>query len=291
MTIRFFSILIALCATCAPGALAQTSTAVAYKYANLTFPGATTTSANGINNGNVVVGAYTDSSNASHGYIYSAGTYTAVNYPGAAQTSVLGISDYNDIVGWYMLPGPSNLHGFRRHAGTFTSINYLGAQFGTVAAGINKGGTIVGSFDNSEGFIYQNGTYTKFDAPVYANGSPDTQLNGINNLGQFVGQVFSGDNWRGFWVTGSDLDFLQPLFATDNQVTGINGRGDIVGCHDVSIGFISFAVESGEGSESTERFPRQQSLAGCASGINYARVVVGNYWLGNAPQAFLGTPA
>ena len=136
MKIRSFSILaILVCAIFVAGAFAQTSTSVTYQYGNLTFPGATATSANGINNGNVVVGAYTDSSNLFHGYIYSGGNYTAVNYPGAAQTAVLGINDNSDIVGWYLLPGaPYSPHGFLRHSGTFTKIDYPGAQFGTTAA-------------------------------------------------------------------------------------------------------------------------------------------------------------
>ncbi len=295
MKISSFSILAALlCAFLVAGASAQTSTSITYRYSSLSYPGANGTEANGINNGNVVVGSYFDSAGLLHGYVYTGGNYTAVNYPGAAQTAVLGINDYNDIVGWYLLSGSANNHGFLRHNGIFRTLDFP-ASMGTTATGINKAGAIVGSYGmivggifTVNGFVYQNGAFTTLNAPQQPGESADTQLNGINNLGWITGQVFSFDNWRGFWVIGSDFDFLEPLGATDNQVNGANGRGDIVGCHDFNTPFIAFNVEGNEGSESTEKFPQQQSLAGCAFGINYARVIVGN----NGPGgAFLGTPA
>jgi hypothetical protein len=296
MKFRSFSIVAALVGSILfAGAFAQTSTSVTYKYSTLAFPGASSTTANGINNGNVVVGAYTGSSNLSHGYIYSGGNYTAVDYPGSSQTAVLGINDNNDIVGWYLLPGGANNHGFMRHNGVFSTIDFPNSM-GTTATGVNKAGTIVGSYGmivggafTVNGFVYQNGAFTTLNAPQQPGESPDTQLNGINNLGWITGQVFSFDNWRGFWVIGNDFDFLEPLGAIDNQVNGANGRGDIVGCHDLNTPFIAFNVEGNEGSESTEKFPKQQSLAGCAFSINYARVIVGNSGPGGG--AFLGIPA
>ncbi len=270
---------------------AQTSTAVNYNYANLMFPGATLTSANGINNSNVIVGSYLDSAASIHGFVYRLGRYTAVNFPGATATEVLGINDYGDIVGVYQVPGPLNFHGFLRHNGKFTSIDTPAAEFGTKAFGINKHGTIVGSYDDAHGFIYREGSYKTLDAPQLPGEQPNTQLNGINDLGWILGQVFTGGIWRGFWIVSEDFDFLEPPGYTDSQVTGANGRGDIVGCHDATSGFISFHVESSEGSESSEKFPAQQPLISCASAINYARVVVGNYFTINQPQAFLAVPA
>src|SRR5262245_6972552 len=86
----------------------QSVTAIAYKYATLAFPGAVSTSANGVNNNNVIVGSYLDSASADHGYVYRAGKYRAVDFPEASATEVLGINDNGDIVGVYQLPGPLN---------------------------------------------------------------------------------------------------------------------------------------------------------------------------------------
>ncbi len=234
MTSRAFRVAAAIlmCTTVVAEASAQASTSVNYNYANIAFPGATLTSANGINNSNIIVGSYLDSADYIHGFVYRQGRYTAVNFPGASATEVLGINDFGDIVGVYQVPGPLNFHGFLRHNGTFKSIDTPAAEFGTKAFGINNDGTIVGSYDDAHGFIYREGSYKTLDAPQLPGEQPNTQLNGISNLGWIVGQVLTGGIWRGFWIVSEDFDFLEPPGYADSQVTGVNGRGDIVGCHE-----------------------------------------------------------
>lgn len=270
---------------------AQVATSVAFNYANVQYPGALLTQVNGINNNNVVVGGYFDSSDFEHGFVYRNGNFTVVDFPGATDTEALGINDQGDIVGMYQVTGPLNFHGFLRHKGVFTSIDEPKASFATLAFGIDNSGVIVGSYDNAHGFIYENDEYRTLDAPQRQDESHDTQLNGINNLGWIAGQVFTSGIWRGFWVVGSDLDFVERIGNTDSQVTGINGHGDIVGCHDAQLGFVSFKVETSEGGEGSETFPVQYPLASCANAINYARVVVGNYFTVKRPYGFLAVPA
>ncbi|HEX7895340.1 MAG TPA: Ig-like domain-containing protein, partial [Terriglobales bacterium] len=277
--------------TVAAMTFAQTSTSIVYNYAKIAYPGALLTEVNSINNSNVVVGSYLDSSSNSHGFIYRNGKFTAINFPGATDTEVFGINDFGDIVGLYQTAGPLNFHGFVRHAGVFTSIDDPDATFGTMALGINKSGEVVGSYDNAHGFVFENGHYRTVNAPQFAGETPNTQLNGLNNLGWIAGQVFTGGIWRGFWIVGKDLDFVQAAGTVDSQVTGVNGHGDIVGCHDAQAGFVSFAVENGEKSETSEPFPTQVALISCPSAINYARVVVGNFFTIKQPNGFLGVPA
>jgi hypothetical protein len=271
-------------------ALAQTSTAVAYDYATLVFPGAISTSANGINNNNVIVGSFVDSGSFQHGYLYRAGKYSKVDFPGATTTTVMGINDNDDLVGVYQLPGPLNFHGFLRHNGEFHKVDAPAATFSTVATGINNAGTIVGTYDEIHGFIYRDGTYKRWNAPQLPGEPKQTQLNGISNKGWIVGQVFSGGNWRGFWFNASDIDFLEPVYSRDNEVMGMNGRSDIVGCHDAAAGFVSFNVEGAEGSEKTEKIPIQHAISSCASSINFARVIVGDYFTTARPYGFLAVP-
>jgi probable HAF family extracellular repeat protein len=263
-----------------------------FTYAAINFPNAKSTVANGINNGNVVVGTYIDSTDHTFGFRWQSGHYTKIHVPNSVQTFANGINDLGDVVGTYSLPGtssqPANSHGFLLHAGIFKTIDCPGSQF-SGAAGINKYGTIVGTCETSkgeEGFIYKNGSFRFLDAPVYG-GAQDTKLTGISNLGEVTGVVFSGDNNRGFFISGSsltDLDFLKPLFALDNFAGGVNGHGDIVGCSSASQAFLAFNPESNEGSESTEAFPRLHNFApfgatnSCANSINYNRVIVGWYY-------------
>jgi hypothetical protein len=285
MRARFVPLLLALFVALVPAAISQTNVSVTYKYAPLSFPGAPVTNVNGINNSNVIVGYYYDSQYFVHGFIYRAGKFTAINFPGATMTEVLGINDNSDIVGTYQMPGTLNFHGFLRHNGVFSKINDPSAKIGTMAFGINNSGTIVGTFDNEQGFVYQNGTYRTLDAPQLSGEPHQTQLNGISNPGVIVGQVFTNGIWRGFWIVNNQIHYVEAAGSVDSQANGINGHGDIAGCHDIQSGFISFLATS------AGKYPAQQPVVSCAAAINYARVAVGTYSTLSKSYGFLAAPA
>lgn len=287
MKIRLFAVLAVVLVAFSPS-FAETSVAVNYEYAPIAFPGARVTNVAGINNSNTIVGSYYDAHDFVHGFVYRAGKYTAINFPGATITEALGINDYGDIVGMYQLPGNLNFHGFLRHGNEYASIDDPKATFGTIAFGINKTGTIVGSYDNAHGFVYANGSFRTVDAPQLSGEPHQTQLNGINNLGWIVGQVFTAGIWRGFWIESGKLHFVEPAGSTDSEATGVNGHGDIVGCHDQQGGFVLFL--SGNYISDAQSFPPQQSMTVCPAAINYARAMVGSYSSLNNEKGFLAVP-
>ena len=272
----------------AGSSLAQTATTVNYNYAKLNYPGASSTSPAWINNSNEVVGTYTDSAQNTHGFKWQNGTFTNIDFPGATFTYPSGVNDSGIIVGTYLLG--SATHGFKFQNGAFTTIDFPGSVGSSGAIGINNAGTIVGNYGNSQGYVLTNGTFKTLDAPqLNPGGEPiDTELTGITNLGWITGRVFTGDFWRGFWYVNGEFDFLEKPFSLDNTVSGANGHGDIVGQGGSASCYISYAVETNEGSESTEKFPSLQPLnlpqgADCPTSINYNRVIVGS--------SYLGTPA
>lgn len=280
-------------------AAALAAQAQTFKFVAIDVPNSTQTTANGINNAGTIVGSYTTASGHTHGYRLQSGKFTTIDYPSSTSTVINGINDFGDIVGTYQLSGSQNTHGFIRfHTGTIKKLDFPGATFGTTANGINKYLTVVGSFNNGNqlGYTYKNGTYTKVSAPT--NSFPDTKLNGISNLGVIVGQVFSGDSWRGFWKIGSDLDFLEPFLQPDNIVNGVNGRTDLVGCHNGGQGFWVKTAEASEAEGSSEKFrpiisvQYTNHLNTCPMSINYNRSIVGTY-LDNTtflPHGFLAIP-
>src|SRR5689334_714516 len=221
-----------VCMTLSVASFGQAATT--FKFVSINFPGASDTTANGINNSGVIVGSYTING-VTHGYKLANGKFTTINFPGAVSTVANGINGNGDIVGT-AFPTTINVnHGFLLHKGVFKGLDFPGAHE-TFANGVNNALKIVGQANNN-GFTWQNGTFHSFRAPSSeTNGT--TALNGISNLGVMVGQVFSLDFWRGFFVHGTDLDFIQPPGALDNMVKGVNGHGDVVGCHDVSSGFL-----------------------------------------------------
>lgn len=281
--------------------LTSAATAQTYHYTELNYPNAQSTIANGINNSNWIVGSYTDAQHHTHGFLYKKGTYIAINVPKATETFANGVNDYGDIVGTYSLPGtsaqPANSHGFLLHMGTFKTVDCPGSQF-SGASGINKYGVIVGGCETTkgnEGFIYKAGAFSYVNAPTV--GSDNTQLNGISNTNEIVGQVFSGDNFRGFWRIGTDFDFLKPYLALDNRVEGANSRGDLVGCYSGARAFLAYTPEGGESEGSAEKFPVLHTLSpkgsnnACAMSLNYGRSIVGWYYDSTFKQhGFLAVP-
>jgi len=70
------------------------------------------TRAQGINDQGQIVGFYVDSSGATHGFLYSGGTYTTLDDPlGTGGTFAQGINDQGQIVGYY-IDSSNTLHGF-----------------------------------------------------------------------------------------------------------------------------------------------------------------------------------
>src|SRR5947209_6785567 len=79
-------------------------------YTAIDFPGATSTSAWGINSHGDVVGVYTLGDTSVHGFLFSGGEIVSIDYPGADTTHTWGINDHGGIVGDYTIGGI--MHGF-----------------------------------------------------------------------------------------------------------------------------------------------------------------------------------
>jgi hypothetical protein len=127
-----------------------------YTFTGIDVPGATFTSANGINGRGEVVGHYSDSSG-THGFIYDKGTFGTIDAPSATSTSANGINGRGEVVGHYS--DSSGNHGFIYDKGTFTTIDGPDAasSLGTYPIAINGAGEVVGTYLNgssqAHGFV------------------------------------------------------------------------------------------------------------------------------------------
>lgn len=120
----------------------------------ISYPGARSTHAVGINDAGDVTGGYTDSSG-DHGFLYKNGVFTSINVPGALGTFAYGINSTGEIVGLYETS--TCFQGFLDDNGGFTKFSYPGAAC-TNPVGINDAGDIVGDYyatadSNQEGFL------------------------------------------------------------------------------------------------------------------------------------------
>jgi hypothetical protein len=179
----------------------------------------------GINDADRVVGNSYDGSNY-HGFVKDGGTITSIDFPGAISTTVTGINHSGLIVGSYW--NGSRMNGFTDSGGTFTSLSYGG--FSTFADGVNNVGDVMGTFD-THGFIQNSTSFTSFDFP-----NSGYQPSGINDADQIVGSFRSFtaiDDFHGFLKDGNTyttIDFpVTQQFLTGTFAFGINDEGEIVG--------------------------------------------------------------
>ena len=149
----------------------------------LTAPGASSTSANGINNANDVVGSYYDGQ--THGFLYRNGTYTTVDAPGATKTVAVGINNAGQIVGWYV-DATGHTHGFVDTGGVFTTIDDPFGANGTFVHGINDMGEIVGRYIDAANV--QHGFIADIAGGNVVMGTPlDNTLNGTTASDMLLG--------------------------------------------------------------------------------------------------------
>ncbi|MCI0604421.1 hypothetical protein L0156_15605 [bacterium] len=76
---------------------------------SIDFPGASFTTANGINPSGDIVGRYIVAG-VTHGFLLSGDELTSIDFPGASSTEAFGINPSGDIVGRYISAGVT--HGF-----------------------------------------------------------------------------------------------------------------------------------------------------------------------------------
>jgi uncharacterized membrane protein len=168
----------------------------------LDFPGASQTSAFGINGFGTVAGSWDllDADGnllATHGFTWRNGAFTEVNFPGSVDSFVSGINDRGDFVGGWDAGLDSQTHGF----------------------------------------VCSNGQCFSFDVPFPE--SVFTQADRINAYGHITGiYIDADDTLHGYVAVGSNFTRLNFPGATGTTAWGINSAGQIVGVYDAPDGSV-----------------------------------------------------
>jgi uncharacterized membrane protein len=123
----------------------------AWTFTPIEVPGATFTTAIGINGRGQIVGGFRDTGGVIHGFLLDKGVFTQidVDIPGATRTEPTGINARGQIVGNFT-DAMGARRGFLLDRGMFTPIDVAGAT-ATTAFGITDQGQIVGFFIDAEG--------------------------------------------------------------------------------------------------------------------------------------------
>ena len=247
----------------------------------ITFPGAVSTGASGVNDKGDVVGVYRLADKSSHGYLYHAGTLTSIDYPGASSTDTYGINAAGDIAGDYTIAGKT--HGFVLSQGRFTTLDVPGSTLTSLAA-INKDGNVIAFYtlaDGSSHSAVSNGDrFINIDIP----GQNSTSANWMNDAGDIVGNETTGGITHGFVLSKGKVT---PLSVPNTDFTGafgIDAAGNVVGGFRDSSGATHAYIYSG-GSYTTIDIPGASVTAGSA--INSVGDIVGKYVSAGVQHGFL----
>ncbi len=210
----------------------------------LDVPGGSFTDARAINNSRDVAGVYSDSTGR-HSFVYSMGTFIKIDLPGLIPSVLSGIrlttmgrlSEPS-----FSFPTGTGFHGYIYDKGTVTFLDAPGATGFTSAVAINDRGEVVGNYNDSRFYIYDNGSFITITPP----GATFTQVSGINNSGEIVGQfIDSGGLRHGFVDDKGAFTTIDPPGSIETNLTGINNRGEIVGSYVDATGQHGFVENHG----------------------------------------------
>jgi hypothetical protein len=219
-------------------------------YSAITVPGATLVTPMGVNDLGQVVGGYSTGSNytvfsfgtsnsfdvtgvTQSAFYYTGGTISSIAPQGSGLIQASGINDSGSIIGYGSFsPNPES--AFLEQSSGSSTLNVPGSSGGfTTARAINNSGEIVGTFLNTtagfvvDGYLYSNGNYET----VAVTGATVTELLGINNDGQILGESYSASSGTSFFIDASGVftDITVPCsgqaglggFNDDDQI-GVN---------------------------------------------------------------------
>ena len=206
-------------------------------------PGSIYTTASGVNNKGITVGAFEFAGEQLQGFAYfpASNAYKSIQYPGAVYTIALGVNDSNIVVGTFANSDGQN-HGFFLENGKYRQYDVSGSS-GTTIIGINQAGDFagtVGSNGDYQGFVSIGGVVTTF----MVDGRP-TDAYSINSSNDSVGFFINSQ------LTGTH-GFLRDSSGNTTQIdypgslstacSGINDAGVITGFYtdvnDVNHGFV-----------------------------------------------------
>ncbi len=228
----------------------------------------------GINDSDVAVGNYYDSSGNPHCFSRDAsGTITLINAPNTALTECSGINNDGTITG-YWIDNSGQAHGFLDNAGAFTELPFF------TAAGISNSGSVVGEYvapnGNEYGFLAEPKAFGSY-ANIEISGAQSTAIYGINDKKDMVGVYTNGSGvthgllYEKSKVTNIDDPNAQ---AGTTSAFGINTAGDLVGAYTNGGGVeVGFYYSNGT---YTDIAPAGSQYTN-ATGINDSGVITGEW--------------
>jgi probable HAF family extracellular repeat protein len=274
-----------------------------FQFESFEYPNAFLTTARGINDYGVIVGAYELPFQPRHALLIKNGKYIPIlpqSILGINYSEATNINNLGDITG-QMLDLDGFGHGFLIKDGALTILDVPGASE-TFALGINDSGLVAGYWDLLDanfnylaiyGFTWKDGVF--IDTQINFPGAAGSGLFGVNSRGDLSGVWLPDVN--GAIEHGFVCPKSAPCFSYDGPIQGtvpftdgkeINARGQVVGINVGDDGIWHSYLMSGE-TFTTIDIPGSTGTG--AFGINSAGQIVGKFFTANGDtHGFLAVP-
>jgi hypothetical protein len=268
--------------------MASSVTSRAFTFSSIEVPGASSTTAWGINARGDIVGSYVDGAGVTHGFLLRRGSLTTIDVPGATSADARGIGPNGEIVGIYKLAGEPapNVHGFwRSPAGDILPADYPG--YNEIPQRLLPDGTILGCRHDNDLMATMRGIAMNRSgnaeiaafASMHNGATPDLR----RIVGLYTNMDASPARQEGYVV---DDGVFTPFLVPGSVMTAawdVNPAGEIVGVFRDGAGFHGFVL-TGE-----EYLPVNVpgATATRAFGINARGDIVGAYIAGNRTFGFV----
>ena len=195
------------------------------------FPGSKNTYFYALGNNGNAAGHYEDSNGLFHGVVLENGELREYNFPGGVQTEIYGISDATGVLTGNFIDAA----GVRRGFSGDTIVEAPEASE-TFADFVNAGGTIVGSYIDTNGlyhpyYMRPDGRFISIDDPERAANREYLFVHGINDSGFSVSRIKLWDDIPRTYVGRIREGSIELRFPGSVSTEGynINQDGSIVG--------------------------------------------------------------
>lgn len=212
-----------------PGNLTHAYVGTGAGVSDLHPAGASTSSANAINNGGTAAGEVVRQGG-TRAAVFSGGGVTELGTLGGNYSSANGINAAGQVVGTAALSDGTR-HAFLAQGGSLTDLGALIAGAGSVANAINDNGIITGYSEvdgdgNYHAIVYMNGRMTD----IGTLGGSYSEGYAVNNAGAIAGYAgVAGDAASHAFVYANGTMIDLGTLGGDSFATDINESGDVVG--------------------------------------------------------------
>ncbi len=255
----------------------------------INVPGATLTTAQGINAAGHVVGWYATADGRLHGFLLRAGQFTTIDHDGSFFTDARGIGPNDEIVGTFAGANEPLVafHGYRlTPQGQFKDVHFPGHLY-EILQRVLPDGTILGCrHDHDQMGSMKGVTIARSDTSEIA--AFASMENGATpDMSRVVGlyiNTAAGNRQEGFVI---DNGVWRPLLVPGSSLTtawDVNPRGDIVGVFRNAAGVHGYVLT--DQGYTTVDFPGASATR--IFGTNARGDIVGAYIAGGHTHGFVG---